>query len=135
MAIARVYIDGEPWEIMGNVVDSFLPYTNSVEASRSGRNYATTESRVRTLAIDDVKLDISEFENIQLFFTGCGSKRFNVTVAINEDCGPGLAGADGYIEYHYINCLLQGEPEFSLFERKIGNFEVAYEARIIRQPT
>ena len=42
MAIARLYIDGEAWEIMGNVVDSFLPYSNTVEASRSGKIYATT---------------------------------------------------------------------------------------------
>jgi len=135
MAIARLYIDGEAWEIMGNVVDSFLPYSNTVEASRSGKIYATTESRVRTVKVDDVKLDISEFDAIQQFFTGCGSKRFNVTVAINEDCAPGLAGPDGYIEYHYVNCLLQGEPEFSLFERTVKNFEFGYEARIIRQPS
>lgn len=132
MALARLYVDGQTWEIMGNVTDSFLPYTNTVEASRSGKIYATTESRVRTVAVDDVKLNIDEFDEIQAYFTTCGSKRFNVTVAINEDCGPGTIGAEGLIEYHYINCLLQGEPEFSLFERKIGNFEFAYEARFIR---
>ena len=95
MAIARLYIDGEAFEIMGNVTDSFLPYSNTIEASRSGKIYATTEARVRTVKVDDVKLDISEFDEIQSFFSNCGSKRFNMTVAINEDCGPGLAGPDG----------------------------------------
>ena len=134
MALARIYVDGEPWEIMGNVTDSFLPYTNSVESSRSGRIYATTESRVRTVSVDDVKLNIDEFDEIQNYFTTCGSKRFNVSVAINEDCPGGIDGSEGAIEYHYISCVLQGEPEFSLFERKIGNFEFAYEARYINRP-
>lgn len=131
MALARLYVDGEPWEIMGNVTDSFLPYSNKVEASRSGKIYATTESRVRTVKVDDVKLNIDEFDAIQAYFSTCGSKRFNVSVALNEDCALGAVGAEEAMEYHYINCLLQGEPEFSLFERKIGNFEFAYEARVI----
>lgn len=133
MALARIYVDGEPWEIMGNVTDSFLPYTNTVESSRSGKIYATTESRVRTVSVDDVKLNIDEFDAIQNYFTTCGSKRFNVSIAINEDC-PGALTGDGAIEYIYLNCLLQGEPEFSLFERKIGNFEFAYESRVINKP-
>jgi hypothetical protein len=130
MALARLYIDGEPWEVMGNVVDSFLPYTNSVEASRGGRIYASTESRVRTVSVDDVKLDINEFEAIANFFSGCGNKRFNVTVALNEDCPADLE--NGYTEYHYVDCLLQGEPEFSIFEKKVSNFEFGYGQRIIR---
>lgn len=126
MAIARLYVEGQPWEIMGNVVDSFLPYTNTVEASRGGKIYATAESRVRTVAVDDVKLDPSEFDAIQVFFSTCSSKRFSVTVALDEDC------EDGALEYIYLGCLLQGEPEFSLFERKISNFEFGYTQRIIK---
>ena len=135
MAIARLYIDGQNFEIMGNVVDKFSAYNNTLEASRSGKIYATTESTVRIVKVDDVKLDISEFDEIRSFFSTCGSKRFNVTVSINEDCASAVAGEDGYIEHHYINCIIQGEPEFSIFERKISNFEFGYESCIIRKPS
>lgn len=124
MARARLYVDGETWEIMGNVVDSFLPYSNSLEASRSGRIFSTTETKVRMLTVDDVKLDVDEFEDIAAFLQECASKRFSVTVAIDEDCG------DGSTEFHYLNCLIQGEPSFSIFEKKISGFEVGYEDRI-----
>lgn len=131
MAIARLYVDGEPWEIMGNVTDNFLGYSNTVEASRTGRPYVTTESKVRTVAVDTVKLDIREFDQIVEFFDTCSAKRFNVTVAFNEDCPD---DADGFTEYHYVNCVLQGEPEFSPFERALSNFEFAYETRIVQNP-
>lgn len=128
MAIARLYVDGESWEIMGNVVDNFLPYSNTIEASRAGRIYATSEAKVKTLSVDDVKLDITEFPDIVEFFESCtaSTNRFNVTVAIGEDC------SEGFVEYHYTGCLIQGEPEFSLFEKKISGFEVAYETRIVK---
>lgn len=124
MSIARFYVDGESWEIMGNVADSFLPYTNSLEASRSGRVYATTETKVKTLKVDEIKAEPDEFQAIADFLSNCASKRFACTVVFDEDCG------EGFTEYHYTNCLLSGEPEFSIFEKKISGFEVGYEQRI-----
>lgn len=129
MSTARLYVEGESWEIMGNVTDSFLPYENSLEASRSGKIYATTEAKVRTVEVDEIKIDLTEFADIVAFFESCkaSTTRFSVTVAIGEECD------EGFIEYIYTNCLIQGTPEFSLFERKVENFEFGYEARTIKE--
>lgn len=124
MSVARFYVDGENWEIMGNVVDKFLPYTNSLEASRSGRIFSNTETKVRTVSVDDIKLDTSEFEAIESFLVNCSSKRFNVTLSIDEDCPETAA------EFNYLNCIIEGEPEYSPFEKKISNFSFGYEDRV-----
>lgn len=129
MATARLYVDGEGWEIVGNITDNFLPYTNTLEASRSGRIYATTEPKPRTVTVDDIKVELDEFEDVVDFLESCkaSNNRFAMTVAIGEDCD------DGFMEYHYIGCLISGDPSFSLFERKISGFEVGYEQRIIKE--
>lgn len=129
MTTARLYVDGEAWEISGNVTDSFLPYSNTIEASRSGRVYATTEARARLVTVENIMADLDEFADVVAFFESCAASttRFNVTVAFGEDC------ADGFTEYHYTGCLVSGEPEYSLFERRITSFEFAYEARVIKE--
>ena len=71
MAIARIFVDGEAWEIMGNVQDNFLPYTNEVNASRSGRIFATTESKARMLKVDTIKATPAEFPDVIAFFETC----------------------------------------------------------------
>ncbi len=126
--LARLYVDGESWEIMGNVVDNFLPYSNTLNPSRGGKIYATTEAKVRTVTVDEIKLELNEFDDIVKFFESCqaSTNKFSVTVSIAEEC------KDGAMEYIYTNCLIQGEPNFSLFEKKIDGFEFGYENRIIK---
>lgn len=134
MALARLYIDGEPWEIMGNVVDSFLKYSNDLQASRGGRIYPSTESRVPTVAVDSVMADNDEFPLIAEFFNSCSGRRFNVMVEFTaDDCGGSPpVNILGGLEYHYIDCLIQGEPEYSMAERTISNFEFGYSRMIPR---
>lgn len=128
MSTARLYVEGESWEIMGNVTDSFLSYENTLEASRSGKVYGSTEAKVKTVSVDEIKVNLDEFEEIVAFFDSCkaSTNYFSVTVAIGEDCD------DGFFEYVYTNCLVQGSPEFSLFEKKIENFEFGYESRTVK---
>lgn len=133
MALARLYIDGEPWEIMGNVTDSFLKYSNDLQAARSGRIYPSTESRVPTVSVDSVMSDNDEFPLIEAFFNSCSGRRFNVTVEFtSDDCGDTVPGVIAGLEYHYLDCLIQGEPEYSIAERQISNFEFGYTRRVTR---
>lgn len=128
MAIARLYVDGESWEISGDVKDSFLPYENSLEASRSGKIYATTEARARTVSVDTIFCQLEEFDQIVKFLEGCNASTngFTVTVAIGEDC------TEPY-EVIYTGCLISGTPEFSPFNKKIESFEFGYSNRTIKK--
>lgn len=128
MAIARLYVDGESWEISGEVKDSFLPYENSLEASRSGKLYANTESRARMVTVDTIYCQLDEFEEIVKFFESCNASTngFTVTVAVGEDC------QEPY-EIIYTGCLINGTPEFSMFSKKIESFEFGYSGRAIKK--
>lgn len=128
MAIARLYVDGESWEISGDVKDSFIPYENSLEASRSGKIYATTEARARTVSVDTIFCQLDEISDIVKFFESCtaSTNGFTVTVAIGEDC------AEPY-EVIYTGCLISGTPEYSLFNKKIESFEFGYSNRTIKK--
>lgn len=128
MAIARLYVDGESWEISGDVKDSFLPYENSLEASRSGKIYATTEARARTVSVDTIFCQLEEFDQIVKFLEGCNASTngFTVTVAIGEDC------QEPY-EVIYTGCLISGTPEFSPFNKKIESFEFGYSNRTVKK--
>lgn len=128
MATARIYVDGESWEISGDVKDSFLPYENSLEASRSGKVYATTEAKVRTVSVDTIFCQLDEFDDIVKWFESCeaSTNGFTVTIAIGEDC------QEPY-EYIYTGCLLNGAPEFSLFNKKIESFEFGYSNRTVKK--
>ena len=133
MGLARLYINGEPWEIMGIVVDNFLGYSNDLQAARSGRIYANTESKVKTVAVDSVMADEDEFPLIDDFLNSCSGRRFNVTVEFTADnCGDVLGGLVAGLEYHYLDCMIQGEPEYSPAERKISGFEFGYSQRVTR---
>ena len=125
LANGNIFVDGESWEIKGNVTDKFLAYSNTLEASRGGKLYASTETAVKMVSVDEIKLDLNEFEDIAAFFQGCkaSSTKFTATVAIADDCD------EGSLEYVYTGCLMQGEPEFSFFEKKITGFEFGYEKR------
>ena len=90
MTTARLYVDGETWEIMGNVVDSFLPFTNSLSASRSGKLYANTEAKPKMVKVDEIKVTPDEFLLVEDFFKACAGKRFNLTIAYGEDCDDGF---------------------------------------------
>jgi hypothetical protein len=130
MSISQLIFEGETWEISGNVTDQFIAYTNTVEASRSGKLYTTTESKARMVTVENVMVDPREFTLIKSFFQTCGGRKFNLTVTKNADCA--TTDGLGQLEYHYLNCVLQGELEFSLFENKVSNFEFAYESSIER---
>jgi hypothetical protein len=130
MAIAQVYIDGAAIDFMGNTEDSFLGYTNTVEAARSGNIFVSSEPKAKTLKIDDLKMEPDQFETLSNFLSNCGSKSFNITLSKNEDCGGSLQNA--FTEDNYIKCYLTGEPSYSHFENKISGFEVAYQNKITR---
>ena len=130
MSSATIYIDGDALSFMGNVTDKFLPYNNTIEAARDGRIFVTSEAAVKTVSVDDLKIDIEEFPAIKQFFSECGSKKFNVSIVFDEDCASDLG--NGNKTYHYIDCIIQGEPEFSIFERKISNFEFGYSRSFIK---
>jgi hypothetical protein len=124
MANAVVIINGDQIEFMGDITISPLPYTNTAEASRSGRVFTTSEAKPRTLTIEGIKVDLSEIKRFTQFFETCGTKRFTLTVVIDEDCAEEDGGAN---RYHFVNCVLQGEFEAALFGRSVSGFEVAYE--------
>jgi len=124
MASGQVFIDGQPWEIMGNVTDKFTSFINEAEASRSGRVFVKSEAKAKMLSVDSVKVDPQDFEDLVAFFSTCGSRRFTLTVVLDDDCD------DGSLTIDYLNAFLVGEPEFSIFERTISGFEVAYETRV-----
>jgi hypothetical protein len=126
MGVSQLQIDGQTWEIMGNITSDFLPYTNTVEASRSGKLFTTSEAKAKTVTVENIMLDPNEFSVIKAYFSQCGSKRFNVTVSKDQDCGTGS------VQHNYINCVLSGEPKYSLFENKMSDFEFAYETHIER---
>lgn len=128
MATARLYVDGEAWEISGDVTDSFLPYENTLEASRSGKIYATTEARARTVSIDNIFCQLDEFNDIVKWFESCtaSTNGFAVTIVIGEDC-------EEPVEYIYTGCLISGTPEFSLFNKKIESFEFGYSGRTVKK--
>lgn len=128
MATARLYVDGQSWEISGEVKDSFLPYENTLEASRSGKIYATTEARARMVTVDTIYCQVDEFDDIVKFFESCkaSTNGFTVTVAIGEDC------QEPY-EVIYTGCLINGTPEFSMFSKKIESFEFGYSGRTVKK--
>lgn len=125
MAIANVFVDGEPWEIMGNVTDEFLNFTNDVEASRSGRIFVKTESKARKLSIDSVKATPQEYKELFAFLSTCGTSRFTLTIVLDAECEDTLTRID------YTNAVIMGDPSMSLFEQTVSGFEVAYEACVI----
>ncbi len=124
MSSAIIYINGEDIEFMGNVTDKFLPYTNTNEVSRSGKVYTTTEAAVRTVTVENLMFEIAAYAEFKTFIAQCGSKKFNVSMVFDEDCAADLANGNKTV--HYTGCVLQGEPEYSYFERKITGFEFAY---------
>lgn len=127
MPNAHLYVEGEEWSIMGNVVDSFVPYTNNVETARNGRTFPNQETRTRKLRVDEVKADPAELDAILEFFEGCRAvnDKFVVTVVLNDDCDPQNGG-----RWDYFGALINGEgAEFSIFERKITGLEFSYEER------
>lgn len=126
MTLARIYVDGQNWEFMGEVTDKFLPFTNTLAASRSGRIYATSEAKPRMLTVEEIKVNPDEVEEIEAFLIECSTKRMNITVSLDADC------ASGEQEFIYLNCLLSGDPEHGMFARKISGFEVGYEDRIVK---
>jgi hypothetical protein len=115
---------------MGNIEDDFLPYENKATPSRSGRVYAVTDAKVRTVKVDSVMVDDSEFEAVRDFLSVCSSRRFTVTVDQGTDCGT-IAGG-GSTRTIYTQCLIQGSPTHSKFERKISGFEFAYTDSVIK---
>ena len=133
MTIARIYIDGDALEIIGNVTDKFLKYSNELMASRGGRIYASTESKVPTVTVENLMFDNDEYPPFEQFLNSCSSRRFNCTVEfLNDGCGDAVSAAIAGLEYNYIDCIIQGEPEYSFAERKISGFEFGYSRLVTR---
>jgi hypothetical protein len=124
MASAQIFIDGQSLEFMGNVTDKFTNFINEAEASRSGRVFVKSEAKAKMLSVDSIKVNPRDFEEFVAFFSTCGSRRFTLTVVLDDDCD------DGSLTIDYLNAFLVGEPENSFFERTISGFEVAYETRV-----
>ena len=127
MAFARLIIDGEDLDFMGDIEDKFLGYTNTASASRSGRNYIESQPTPRMVSVGDIMANPDDLERIEDFFTNCGERRFTATIALSDGCDSPIDGAS---RIHYINCVLEGDsPTANLITKKVSDFEFSYERR------
>ena len=126
MSYARFIIDGQDWEFAGDIEDKFLPYSNTLSATRSGRIYSESQPAVRTVTVGDIMADPAEFAIIEDFFKNCGSRRFVVTIVLGEDCGVD----NGSARYIYTGCLIDGDsPTVNMISKKVSDFAFGYEDR------
>lgn len=128
MSQAQLFVDGTNWDFMGEVTDSFSAYTNNLQASRSGQIYIESETKVKMLKIDEIKVRRNEAQAVQNFLNECSSKVMTITVFYDSDCPD-----DSGTEVTYLGCRLSGEQEHMAFGDKITGFEVGYEQRIERE--
>lgn len=126
MTIARIYIEGQPWEIMGNIADSFLGYTNEAMPTRGNRNYIKTTAKTKTLKIDNIMVNPAEQQAFEDYFSSCGTKRFPLTVVTGEGCDEDEFSQ----EVIYRQAALEGDPEYSIFDNTITGFQVSYEEKV-----
>lgn len=127
MAFARLIIDGEDIEFAGDVTDKFLGFSNTNSASRSGRLYTDSQATPKVVEISDIMADPTDLERLKAFFETCGTKRFVVTIVVNDQCADPTEGRARYI---YTGAVLEGDsPTANLMTKKVSDFSFAYELR------
>lgn len=126
MTAARIYIEGFPWEIMGEITDSFLGYTNEAQPTRGNRNYIKSSAKVKMLKIENIMVDPNEQQAFEDYFANCGTKQFPLTVVTGEGCDEGVFNQ----EVIYRNSAIEGEPEYAVFGNAITGFQVSYEQKV-----
>ncbi len=121
--ITNMFIDGENWEIKGDVEFDLANFEVKLEASNSGAIYGTKEAVARIVAVDEIKANPKDIPKIIEFLTSCKAttEKFTATLVLGEDC------SDSVSEYIFSGCLINGTPKYSISEKKIDGFEFGYE--------
>ncbi len=118
-----MFIEGENWEIKGDVEFDLTHIEQKLEASNSGAIFGTSEATPKIASVDEIKANPKDIPKIIAFFTSCKalSEKFTVTMVFAGECNNGAS------ELIFSGCLINGKPKYSINEKKIDGFEFGFE--------